>query len=263
LQFVRFPFFAGIDPLHIGFWQFLGPLVFAFAPLILLAVWNSPSWRAAITIWVLGALGIGASSGMTRYLLPVLPIALAAVVAGVSALACTGWRITRVVSMASIAGFAAFGLGGLLVYDSPLLSVAVGLTSPGEYLRVRVQAYEQVEFLNQTLAGNKEGGNTLVFLRHLYYLRIPFLYGDPEASWAVDPARLQSPQEMLALLHAHNVRWVMRAPEYPASIAAPLHELEAQGRLIPIAQTKILDLQGMRISGYRELTSIVIFRVTE
>jgi hypothetical protein len=262
-QILRFPFFAGIDPLHPGFWQFLGPLVLAFAPLLVLAVRNSPSWRTALAIWVLSALGIGATSGMTRFLIPVLPIALAASVAGVSRLATTGWRITRAVSVVSFGSFLAFGAAGLLFYDSSPLLAAFGLTSRTEYLRRHAPGYEQAEFVNQVLVDKKTEGNTLVFLRHLYYLQIPFLYGDPAASWAVDPARLQTPQELLSFFRAHNIRWVVRAPEYPVSLATAFHQLETERKLVPIAQTEVSDFLRMRISGDRHGISVVVFRVVE
>ena len=262
-QILKFPFFAGIDSLHSGFWQFLGPLVLAFAPLLVLVVRNAASWRTALTIWVLSTLGIGATSGMMRYLLPVLPIALAAALAGVARLAPVGWRTARVVSFATLGCFLILGVAGLLVYDRSSLPVAVGLTSPSEYLRRRAPEYEEAQFVNQVLAGKETGGNTLVFLRHVYYLRAPFLYGDPVASWAIDPAKLQTPQEWLALFRAQDIRWVVRSPEYPAPIAVPLHQLEAQSKLLPVAQTEISDFQGVGISGERQTISTVIFRVTE
>jgi hypothetical protein len=262
-QLLKFPFFAGIDSLHSGFWQFLGPLVLAFAPLLVLVVRNSPSWRTALTIWVLSTLGIGGSSGMTRFLLPVLPIALAAALAGVACLASVGWRTARVISFVTLSCFLILGIAGLLVYDRSSLSVAVGLTSPSEYLRQHAPGYEEAQFANQVLAGKETQGNTLVFLRHVYYLRVPFLYGDPAASWAIDPAKLQTPQEWLALFRAQDIHWVVRSPEYPASIAAPLHQLEAQGRLLPVAQTEISDFRGMRISGERQAVRTVILRVAE
>ena len=262
-QILKFPFFAGIDPLHTGFWQFLGPLVLAFAPLLVLAVCNSPSWRTALTIWVPSAVGIGVTSATTRFLLPILPIALAASVAGVSRLSSAGWRLTRVLSVASIASFLAFGAAGLLVYDFSPLSTALGFVSSAEYLRRHAPDYEQSQFLNQVLGNTEAQGNTLVFQRHLFYLRIPFLNGDPATSWAVDPAKLQSPRELLAFLHGHNIRWVVRAPEYPASIAAPFQQLESEGKLVPMAQTEVSDFQGMRISGDRQIFSVFVFRLTE
>ena len=262
-QILKFPFFAGIDPVHSGFWQFFGPLVLAFSPLLILVVRNSSSWRTALAIWMLSALGIGATSGMTRFLLPVLPIALAAAMAGIAGIATLGWRTARVISFAALGCFLILGATGLLVYDRSPLSAAVGLTSPGEYLRLHAPGYEAAQFVNQVLAGKNIDGNTLVFMRHVYYLRVPFLYGDPAASWAIDPAKPQTPQDWLAFFRARDIRWVVSSPDFPSSIAAPLHQLETQGKLLPVAETEVSDFRGMRSSGERLSFRTVILRVAE
>jgi hypothetical protein len=103
----------------------------------------------------------------------------------------------------------------------------------------------------------------LVFLRHTYYLKIPFLYGDPSASWAVDPAKLQTPGQWREFLKMHHVRWIVRAPDYPQSIAAPLMQLESQGTLVEIANREVADFQGLRISANRQQVSTRIFEVRD
>jgi len=253
--------FAAIDQLHPGFWQFLGPLALAFAPLLLLVVRNTPAWRAALTVWILGAIGIGATSGMTRFLLPVLPIAIAAVLAGVAQLKSAGWRLVRYTSLASVCSFLLLGAAGMLVYNRAALSAAVGLTPGEDYLRQHAPEYEKAQFINEALAGKESDGKTLVFLRHVYYLRVPFLYGDPAASWAVDPAKLQTAEEWRRLFREQGIRWVVRAPEYPTEIASPLLELEASGQLQRFAETNVSDFQGMRITGARQSVPLVIFEV--
>ena len=260
---VKFPFFAWIDPQHMGFWQFFGPLVLAFAPLLFLSARREATWRAALTVWVLSALGIGWSSGMTRFLLPILPIALATALAGAAQLAAVGWRMARYISLASIGGFLLFGAAGLLYYDRPALAVAAGFVPREEYLLRRAPEYEQVRFINEVLAGKEAEGKALVFVRHVYDLRVPFLYGNPAASWAIDPSRLQTPEEWLSLFRKQGVGWVVRSPQYPAEIAAPLGELEARGKLVPLARAQISDFAGNRISGERESVPIVILQVRE
>jgi hypothetical protein len=42
-----------------------------------------------------------------------------------------------------------------------------------------------------------------------------------------------------------------------------IDQLEAQGKLLPVAQSEISDFRGMRISGERESVQTVILRVTE
>jgi hypothetical protein len=262
-QVLEFLFFAGVDPLHPGFWQFLGPLVLAFAPLLVLVVRNNSTWRAVLPVWILSAIGIGATSGMTRFLLPVLPVALAAVLAGAAQLQSIGWRSARYISLASLCGFLMLGASGLLVYDRSAISVAVGLTSREEYLLQHAPEYEKVRFVDKALAGDENGDKALVFIRHLYYLRVPFLYGDPAASWAVDPSKLQAPEDWEALFHKEGIRWVVRSPEYPPMIAAPLEELEKRGKLLPMAQMDVSDFQGLRIAGERQVVPVVILQVKE
>ena len=237
-RWMEFPFFVGIDPLHFGFWQFFGPLTFAFLPLLILAVRDTPLWRASFIVWILTAIGIGASSGMTRFLLPVLPIGLAVAFAGAAALETSHWRWAYRISIATICSLLLLGGAGLLVYERPALSAALGFTSRDTYLRQRVQEYEKIQFINSTLANERNNGTTLVFIRHLYYLRVPYLDGSPDSNWTVDPAKMQSEQDWLAFFRQHQIRWIVRSPAYPRPIAAPLTSLEAEGYLIPFAQTR-------------------------
>jgi uncharacterized membrane protein YhaH (DUF805 family) len=262
-QILKFPFFAGIDPTHLGFWQYFGPLVLAFAPLVVLVIRNTPAWRATLIVWILSALGIGASSGMTRFLLPVLPIALAAGLAGAARLRASGAGITRYVSTATLCGVLSFGLAGLLVYDRSALAEVAGFSSRENYLRDHSPEYEKTEFINRVLSGKEAQGLALVFLRHTYNLEVPFLYGDPAASWAVDPSRLQTPQDWQAFLHAQAIHWIVRSPDYPPAIAAPLCQMEAEGQLVPIARSEVSDFRGLRILGDRQSLPIVVLEVKE
>ncbi len=262
-QILKFPFFAGIDLTHLGFWQYFGPLVLVFAPLVVLTIRNTPAWRATLIVWTLSALLIGASSGMMRFLLPVFPIALAAALAGAARLQAVGAGITRCISTATLCAVLLFGLAGLLVYDRSALAEVAGFTSRESYLRDHSPEYEEVEFINQVLKGKEAQGLALVFLRHTYYLRVPFLYGDPAASWTVDPSRLRTPDEWQAFLHAQGIHWIVRSPDYPPAIAAPLCQLEALGRLVPIARSEISDFRGLRILGDRQSLPIVVLEVRE
>ncbi len=262
-RWMEFPFFVGIDPLHFGFWQFFGPLTFAFLPLLILAVRDTPLWRASFIVWILTAIGIGASSGMTRFLLPVLPIGLAVAFAGAAALETSHWRWAYRISIATICSLLLLGGAGLLVYERPALSAALGFTSRDTYLRQRVQEYEKIQFINSTLANERNNGTTLVFIRHLYYLRVPYLDGSPDSNWTVDPAKMQSEQDWLAFFRQHQIRWIVRSPAYPRPIAAPLTSLEAEGYLIPFAQTDVSDFKGVRSSGVRQSIPVFILRVKE
>jgi len=260
---LKFLFFAGIDSQHMGFWQFLGPIVIAFAPLLIFVVRKDGTWRTVLFVWVLSALGIGWSSGMTRFLLPILPIALAAVIAGAAHLGVVGWRAARFLSLATIVSFLLFGMAGLLYYDRPALATATGLISREDYLQARAPEYEKVRFINEALVGKATEGKTLVFVRHVFYLNVPFLYGDPTASWAMDPSKLQTPEEWKELFKKEGIRWVVRSSEYPPAIADGLQELEEKGDLVRIAQSEISDFRGFRISGERQVVPVVILRAKQ
>jgi hypothetical protein len=259
---LKFPFFASLDPSHIGLWEFFGPIILTFAPLLFIAVRNTPLWRVAGIVWIGSALAIGATSGMVRFLLPVFPLALAAVFSGLPELKTHGWRVAWLLCLATVAGFLLLGAAGLTLYERAPLAASMGITGREDYLRARAPDYQTAQFVNQVLAGNEGGGKALVFFRHVYYLRVPFLYGDPAASWAVDPARLQTPEQWQALFRAQGIRWLVRAPSYPPSIAEPLRQLEASGKLIPVAFREVSTFQGMRISGVRTQIPVVILRVT-
>jgi hypothetical protein len=252
--------FAGIDPAHAGFWQYFGPIVVVFAPLLVLVVRNTPAWRAALSVWMLSAAGISATSGMTRFLLPVFPVAIAAVLAGIPQLR---HGLARHASICTLVLLIVPGIAGLLIYDCSALAVAVGLTTPETYLRNHAPEYAKVQFVNRILSGRRSEGFALVFLRHTYYLTIPFLYGDPSASWAVDPYKLQTPDDWRAFLRAQRIRWVVRSPSYPAAISSALEQLEMRGQLVPIAQAEVTDFRGLRILEDKQRIPVLIFEVKD
>ncbi|MGA9389183.1 MAG: hypothetical protein WBV69_01935 [Candidatus Sulfotelmatobacter sp.] len=260
-QMVKFPVFAAFDGSQGEFWEFLGPLVLVFFPLMILAVRNTPAWRASLAVWFGSALGIGATSGTARFLLPVLPIALTASFAGVSHVDKLGWRLVRRISVATIGLYLLFGLAGLLLYGRAAIAVAVGLNSRENYLQQRAPNYEQAEFVNRALQAESREGKILVFFRHTYYLDVPFVYGDPYGSWAIDPERFKTPQAWRELFRKEKIRWVVRSPDYPDAIAEPLLELEKGGELIPLASGEVDDFAGVRVLGQRKTVPIVVLRV--
>ncbi|HKB97156.1 MAG TPA: DUF1420 family protein [Terriglobales bacterium] len=257
---VKSIFFVGIDPAHAGFWQYFGPIVVVFAPLLILVARNTPAWRAALTVWMLSAAGISATSGMTRFLLPLFPIAIAAVLTGIPQLR---YGLARYASICTLVLLIVTGTAGLLTYQRSALAVALGLTSPETYLRNHAPEYAINQFVNRVLSGRESEGFALVFLRHTYYLTIPFLYGDPSASWAVDPMKLQTANDWRAFMRAERIRWVVRSPNFPPAISAPLAQLEARGQLVPIARAEITDFRGLRISEDRQRIPILILEVRD
>jgi len=165
------------------------------------------------------------------------------------------------VSVATLTVFLFFGAGAFGLYARGALAVASGFVSRKQYLERQAPDYAAAEFVNQTLGTRPTQGKTAVFLRHLFYLRVPYLNCDPTSSWAIDPARLQTPAEWLSLFQRENVRWVVRGANYPESIAAPLLELERENHLVPIASTEVSDFAGLRLSGQREAVPLEILEL--
>src|SRR5208337_1274550 len=104
---------------------------------------------------------------------------------------------------------------------------------------------------------------TLVFFPHVYYLTVPFICGDPAGNWGIDPEKLHSPEAWLAFFRREHIRWVVRSPEYPDAISAPMHRLQASGKLLPFAEGQTTDFVGKRMDGVKRPASIVILRVQD
>lgn len=105
-----------------------------------------------------------------------------------------------------------------------------------------------------------------MFQRHLYYLRIPYAYGDPSFSWVMDPAKCNDPQG-LGLLHALrklNIKWVVKDPDYPAALRDSFPELERQKVLVPIASADLESLTGIsRIHRNKHTTRVTIMELVD
>jgi hypothetical protein len=200
---------------------------------------------------------------MARFLLPVFPLALAASFAALAALYESRWKLSQVFSLVTAGLTLVMGAGGFLLYDRDALACSLGRISQEQYLQRHAPDYERIDFVNQTLAG--EGGNekALVFFRHVYYLNVPFVYGDPAASWGIDPEKLQTSEAWLTFFRQQHIRWVVRSQEYPEPIAGPLRQLENSGNLIPQAQAETMDFTGKRMEGVKRSTSTVILRVQD
>ena len=259
----KFPLFVAVNRSDIGFWEFFGPFCLLFLPLFIWMANRTAHWRVALIVTLTGGLGVGFTSGMARYTLPLLPVALAAGLVGAAIAMTQPWKLVRGVVSASIIAFLLLGAGGLAVYSRPALLAAAGLTSREDYLRQRSPDYAVSEFVNRALAGHESEGNALVFFQHLYYLRVPYLSGDPRASWAVDPDRLTSPEIWRDFLRRNHIRWVVRAPNYPQEIAGALEQLERDGGLVPVARQDVSIFQGMRILGIRQTVPAIVFRVND
>lgn len=98
--------------------------------------------------------------------------------------------------------------------------------------------------------------------RHAYYLRIPFINGDPTSSWIVDPAKYSQADALFRFLQALNVKWVAKTPDYPAPLRCAFVELEAEKRLIPIASSDLESLTGeSRIYREKQVVHVTILKL--
>jgi len=258
---IKFPLFAVVDQRHFGAWLLLGPLVLAFAPLAIPQLRKTPAGRVALIVWILGALGIGFTSAMPRFLLPLLPVALPASVAGVALLTSERWRVLRAVCLLSLGGVILAGFGALVVYSRPAWSVITGRTSKEAYLLSNSPDYERSQFVNREVARFAQTGRVLVFFRHLYYVRVPFLAGDPENSGQANPQQLTSPEAWSDFFANHQIRWVLKSPAYPDTLANSLNRLEEAGVLRACASAQIESFAGNRMAGKRAREPITLYCV--
>jgi len=153
------------------------------------------------------------------------------------------------------------GVAGLAVYSRKPMLVAVGLKSRVGYLEETAQDYQVAQAINRLLDKPADAGKAVVFLRHLYFISVPYLNGDPGTSFDVDPERLRTPQQWKAFFNKEGVVYVARSPGYPSAIAASLEEMERNGDLILFAQTAVENFQGKRIDQVRVTIPVVILKV--
>jgi hypothetical protein len=260
-QLIPFVFFSGMHHNSLGFWDFFGPIVFALAPLLIPAFENFRRWRVPAVVWCISALGVFYASGLQRFLLPVFPLALACIAAGIDSSQQKGWKITNRMATSLTTVLCITGGVGLVMYSWRPVAAALGIAREVSYLEERRPEYQEAEAINRVLANQIKGGKTLLFVRHLYSLDVPFLNGDPATSWMIDPDRLRTPRDWEVFFHREGIRFVARSPEYPSAIKAPLTEMEENGDLVPISRLDVQDFEGMRIEGKRAERLIIIFKV--
>lgn len=261
-QLIPFVFLAAMQKNSPGFWDFFGPIVLAFAPLILLAFKNTRAWRIPVLVWFLSSLGIFFSSGLPRFLLPVFPIALSCVAAGFEAALRQKLTIASRVAAGLLILMALAGIGGLAMYSQRPVLAAIGLQRRTKYLEQRAQDYQVVEAVNQSLRGiENQQQRALIFVRHLYYLDIPYVNGDPGTSFEVDLEHLQTTQAWKGFFEEKHIGYIVRSPDYPKTVAACLREMEKDGELVPYAETEVENFQGKRIDEKRMAVPVIILKI--
>ena len=151
---------------------------------------------------------------------------------------------------------------GFAIYSRDSLRVAVGIREKPDYLRDRGPDYQLAQTVNGLLGGHQEQQRTLVFLRHPYYLDIPYVNGDPSTTFEIDPLRMQSSEDWKAFFKKKNIAYVVRSPAYPNIIAAPLEEMEKNCELLPMTRAEVENFLGKRIEEKRTTIPVVILRVS-
>ena len=265
-----YPFTVVLEGASHGFGQYFGPIILAFAPLLLFARWKNPVARIAGLFWATMFLSNVWSSQMGRFLLPVYALSLALVLSGVSTIAEKGRRAVSTACGITIFVFLVFAGASDAVYARDFLPVVFGIQSQDAFLERMAPDYHTVEFINRELSqqrGAPGDGSVMVFFRHLYYLhdlRVPFVDGSPEYSWLMDPARYNDPDKLLAHLHEMNIRWVVKSPNYPNVLASAFSALEQEGKLVAVASDDVENLTGTgRIYGQRQRIRVTLLEVRE
>jgi Protein of unknown function (DUF1420) len=260
-QALPFLLFAGTRKVGPGFWNFFGPAVLVLAPQILLAIKNSRAWRIPLVAWFVCGLAIFFASGLPRFLLPIFPIALACVAGGFEAAWAEPRRTAGYTSAALLTLIACAGTVGLGMYLWKPLRVAIGMQTRAQYLEEMAPDYQVSEVVNSLLSGQDGQPKTIVFFRHLYYLNIPFVNGDPGTNFEVDPGYLKTSNDWKSFFTKNDIGYVVRVSAYPEPIAAPLWEMERAGDLIPFATADVWNIQGKRMEHNRVQVPVVILKL--
>lgn len=260
-QVLPFLFLAAPQKNHPALYDSFGPTVLVLAPFVLLAFRKERQWRISILVWALSSLAIFFSSGLPRFLLPIFPIALACAAAGWQVSLQQKWTVPNRVLTCLLALIALSGGAGLALYAYKPICAAIGLQDKTRYLEQRAPDYQVVQAVNQLPLRGANAEKTLIFVRHLYYLDIPFLNGDPATSFEVDPERLKTAGDWMAFFRKNDVAYVVRSPDYPAGIRQPLEELERTGELIPLSKRDVQNFQGMRLAQNRVTVPVLILQV--
>ena len=152
-HWIQYPFQMVLGGSDYGVGYYFGPLILAFAPLLLFAYRRGPLFRVGAWVWAAMFFSNMATSQMGRFLLPVFGIALAITFAGVETVSRMSGPFVRLTCNASVAIFLLFGAGGFVAYSREFLPVSVGLESREHFLEREAPNYQQTSFANNALKG--------------------------------------------------------------------------------------------------------------
>jgi hypothetical protein len=123
-----------------------------FAPFAILQFRRNIEGHVVLAVWILGALAIGATSAMSRFLLPLLPIALAASIAGIALATQSRWRILRGLALLSLGGFIFAGFAAMLFIRVPRWP-SLRATTRQKITWLQFARLPASEFVNREVAG--------------------------------------------------------------------------------------------------------------
>jgi hypothetical protein len=263
-QLIPFIFFAPMEKENLGFYDFFGPTVLAVSPMIFWAYRNNRECRILVLIWFLSGMAIFFSSGMPRFMLPIYPLALSFTAAGIEVISQYRWRICRGIAFTIVVLMIVSGAAGLGIYSQKPLLATLGFKSKREYLEQSAPEYQVVETINRLLKDQASPRNAaLVFIRHTYYLEVPYLNGDPGTSFVVNPDNLRTSRDWKEFFENQGIGYVVRSPNYPRAIEAPLIDMEKSGDLTPFKEVEVQDFRGKRIDQDRNTIQVVILKVSK
>jgi hypothetical protein len=243
-----------------GLGHYFGPILLAFLPLLFFCNWRSRLVWVAAALCASMLLANALTTQMARFLLPAYPLALALTLFGAAVASREGGAFIRFGCAATLALFGLFCLASDTLYAKDFLPVSLGLESKAAFLNRMAPDYQAATFVNSVLAQRE--GKALVFLRHSYYLRVPYENGYPGESWGMNPAVLTDPQMLFAFLKEQGIAWVVKSPEYPKPLAKVFEECEKEGLLVPEARSETETLTGnSRIFNIRLKVPVVLLRV--
>lgn len=239
-----------------GVGHYFGPLILAFAPLLALSIQKGLLARIAATMWAAVLLSNALVSQEARFLLPVFPIALALTFCGVAQSICRG-SLVRVGCQGTLLLFFVFGLTSEALYAKDFIPVALGVEQQDVFLNRMAADYAIAAFVNESVPT----GKVMVFFRHLYYLRPPFIEAQPAQSWLMDPARIPDSDTLFDFLQKRNIHWVVKSPDYPEPFARSFLALEDQGKLRQVSSADVSTFTGFRVYGQRIPVHVTILEV--
>jgi hypothetical protein len=175
--------------------QFLNPLPFLFAPVILWRVRQNREARAVLAVCVLWFLLWLKTAQIARYLVPIQPLA-AILVSDAALFMFASSAVRRRLATVCCALFVGFSSLTAILYDSQFLRVVLGLESREAYLSRSSWFYPLYKDVEKELGGDAHPGPSSVYVLTdegpTYYLSVPhnrlrntdFALG-PEYVWGV------------------------------------------------------------------------------